>query len=137
MDRSNGLVDRKKAMSVEQRPILVVDDDETIAMSIESFLTEEGYTVMVAQNGKEALERVEAAPPAVILLDMKMPVMDGWAFASAYRQQEGPHAPIIVMTAAHDSRQRASEIAADGFIPKPFDLDELLALISRYIPPEP
>jgi CheY-like chemotaxis protein len=72
--------------------------------------------------------------PAVILLDMKMPVMDGWAFASAYRQQSGPHAPIIVMTAAHDSRQRASEIAADGFIPKPFDLDDLLALIRRYLP---
>lgn len=136
MDRSNGWVDWKKTMSGEQRPILVVDDDETIATTIESILTEEGYTVMVAQNGKEALERSEASPPAVILLDMKMPVMDGWAFASAYRQQSGPHAPIIVMTAAHDSRQRASEIEADGFIPKPFDLDELLALISRYIRPE-
>src|SRR5690242_7888415 len=89
LDRSNGLVDRKGTISVEQRPILVVDDDETIAMTIESFLTEEGYTVMVAQNGKEALERAEESPPAVILLDMKMPVMDGWAFASAYRQQEG------------------------------------------------
>ncbi|HEY7342214.1 MAG TPA: response regulator [Ktedonobacterales bacterium] len=121
-------------MAIEQRPILVVDDDDTIAMTLESFLIEEGYKVTVAHNGKEALERAEESPPAVILLDMKMPVMDGWAFASAYRQQSGPHAPIIVMTAAHDSRQRASEIAADGFIPKPFDLDELLALINRYIP---
>jgi two-component system, chemotaxis family, chemotaxis protein CheY len=103
-------------------------------MTLESFLIEEGYTVMVAHNGKEALERAEESPPAVILLDMKMPVMDGWAFASAYRQQGGPHAPIIVMTAAHDSRQRAREIAADGFIPKPFDLDDLLALVRRYIP---
>jgi DNA-binding response OmpR family regulator len=120
-------------MARGQGPILVVDDDDTIAMSLESFLIEEGYRVMVAHNGKEALERAEESPPAVILLDMKMPVMDGWAFASAYRQHDGPHAPIIVMTAAHDSRQRASEIAADGFIPKPFDLDELLALIGRYV----
>ena len=134
MGRSNELADQNKTMETEHRPILVVDDDVTIAMTIESFLIEEGYTVVIAHNGKEALERVEESSPVVILLDMKMPVMDGWAFASAYRQLAGPHAPIIVMTAAHDSRQRASEIAADGFIPKPFDLDELLALIRRYVP---
>ena len=134
MGRSNELADQNKTMETEHRPILVVDDDVTIAMTIESVLIEEGYTVVIAHNGKEALEFAEESPPAVILLDMKMPVMDGWAFASAYRQQDKPHAPIIVMTAAHDSRQRASEIAADGFIPKPFDLDELLALINRYIP---
>ncbi|HEY1387706.1 MAG TPA: response regulator [Ktedonobacterales bacterium] len=134
MGGSSGLADRSNMTAIEQRPILVVDDDDTIAMTLESFLVEEGYPVMVAHNGQEALERVEESSPAVILLDMKMPVMDGWAFASAYRQQDGPHAPIIVMTAAHDSRQRASEIAADGFVPKPFDLDELLALIRRYIP---
>lgn len=134
MGRSNGRADRSNMAGIDQRPVLVVDDDDTIAMTLESFLVEEGYKVMVAHNGKEALERAEASSPAVILLDMKMPVMDGWAFASAYRQQDGPHAPIIVMTAAHDSRQRASEIAADGFIPKPFDLDELLALMRRYLP---
>lgn len=134
MGRSNGRADRSNMAAIDQQPILVVDDDDTIAMTLESFLVEEGYKVMVAHNGKEALERAEASSPAVILLDMKMPVMDGWAFASAYRQQDGPHAPIIVMTAAHDSRQRASEIAADGFIPKPFDLDELLALMRRYLP---
>ena len=134
MGRSNGLADRSNMTAIDQRPILVVDDDDTIAMTLESFLIEEGYKVMIAHNGKEALERAEESSPAVILLDMKMPVMDGWAFASAYRQQSGPHAPIIVMTAAHDSRQRASEIAADGFIPKPFDLDDLLALIRRYLP---
>ncbi|HEU4782636.1 MAG TPA: response regulator [Ktedonobacterales bacterium] len=138
MGRSNRLAkrlaDRSNMTAIDQRPILVVDDDDTIAMTLESFLVEEGYMVMVAHNGKEALQRAEESSPAVILLDMKMPIMDGWAFASAYRQQSGPHAPIIVMTAAHDSRQRASEIAADGFIPKPFDLDELLAVIRRYIP---
>ncbi len=134
MGRSKGLADQSNMTAIDQRPILVVDDDDTIAMTLEAFFVEEGYKVMVAHNGKEALERAGKSPPAVILLDMKMPVMDGWAFASAYRQQSGPHAPIIVMTAAHDSRQRASEIAADGFIPKPFDLDELLAIIRRFVP---
>lgn len=116
------------------QPILVVDDDDTIATIIESFLTEEGYPVVVARNGKEALARAEESPPSVILLDMKMPVMDGWTFAANYRQQAGPHAPIVVMTAAHDSRQRAREIAADDFLAKPFDLDDLLSLVDRYYP---
>jgi CheY-like chemotaxis protein len=84
-----------------RRPILVVDDDEVIVHSIEFLLVEEGYPVVVAFNGREALARAEAR---LILLDMKMPVMDGWAFAAAYRGLPGPHAPIVVMTAAHDSR---------------------------------
>lgn len=116
-----------------QRYILVVDDDETIATIIESFLSEEGYPVVVAHNGKEAIEQTKEALPYVILLDMKMPVMDGWAFAAAYREQPGLHAPIVVMTAAHDSHQRANEVSADGVLPKPFDLDELLDLVCRYV----
>jgi CheY-like chemotaxis protein len=116
------------------RPILVVDDDRAIADIIASFLREEGYSVVVAHNGKEALEHAKVALVDLILLDMKMPVMDGWAFAAAYRNEAGWHAPIVVMTAAHDTRQRANEIAADGFIAKPFDLDDLLALVRRYIP---
>lgn len=115
-------------------PILVVDDDRAIADIISSFLREEGYSVVVAHNGKEALEHAKAALVDLILLDMKMPVMDGWAFAAAYRHQVKSHAPIVVMTAAHDSRQRANEIAADGFIAKPFDLDDLLAVVRRYVP---
>lgn len=119
--------------STSAGPILVVDDDEAIAQVIQLLLTEEGYAVVVAHNGQEALHRLADWLPCVILLDMKMPVMDGWKFAAAYRQQPGPHAPIVVMTAAHDSRQRANEIAADGVIAKPFDLDDLLALIRRYV----
>jgi CheY-like chemotaxis protein len=115
-------------------PILVVDDDGAIADIIASFLGEEGYSVIVAHNGKEALERTKGTLLDLILLDMKMPIMDGWAFAAAYRQQAGLHAPIVVMTAAHDTRQRANEIAADGFIAKPFDLDDLLALVRHYVP---
>lgn len=134
MSGTNGQDTLDTTMAPVQHPILVVDDDETIAAIIETFLSEEGYSVVVARNGKEALEWAEASLPSIILLDMKMPVMDGWAFAAAYRQQPEPHAPIVVMTAAHDSRQRAREIAADGFIPKPFDLDDLLTLVRRYTP---
>ena len=71
MGRSNGLADQSNTTAIDQRPILVVDDDDTIAMILESFLVEEGYKVMVARNGKEALARAEESSPAVILLDMK------------------------------------------------------------------
>lgn len=117
-----------------QRPILVVDDDEVILSTLALFLADEGYVVEVAGNGQEALERAEREHPRLILLDMKMPVMDGWAFAAAYRERPGPHAPIIVMTAARDARGRAAEIAADGFLAKPFDLDRLLDLVRQHAP---
>jgi two-component system chemotaxis response regulator CheY len=118
----------------EQRlPILLVDDDESILSTVEFLLTDEGYPVMVAANGSEALARAAARTPCLILLDMKMPVMDGWAFAAAYRDSPGPHAPIIVMTAAHDSHQRAAEIAADDVIAKPFDVNHLLDLVRKYV----
>jgi DNA-binding response OmpR family regulator len=115
-------------------PILIVEDDEVILSTIASLLVEEGFDVLTAFNGQEALAHVAQRRPRLILLDMKMPVMDGWAFAAAYREQEGPHAPIIVMTAAHDSRTRAVEIGADDYITKPFDVETLLDLIHRHAP---
>jgi CheY-like chemotaxis protein len=116
------------------QPILIVDDDHTISSAVEFILMEEGYAVVVAANGKEALQRVADREPQLILLDMKMPIMDGWAFATIYRQQPGPHAPIVIMTAAHDWQRRAIEVGADGCLAKPFDLDDLLDLVTRFAP---
>ena len=121
--------------SADRRLILVVEDDEAILRSVEQILTDEGYAVALAFNGRDALEQVRVSAPRLILLDMKMPVMDGWAFAAAYRQLPGPHAPIVALTAAHDSRARAAEIAAAGYIAKPFDLDKLLDLVRRFTAP--
>lgn len=121
--------------SADRRLILVVEDDEAILRSVEQILTDEGYAVALAFNGRDALEQVRMSAPRLILLDMKMPVMDGWAFAAAYRQLPGPHAPIVALTAAHDSRARAAEIAAAGYIAKPFDLDKLLDLVRRFTAP--
>jgi CheY-like chemotaxis protein len=120
---------------MQRQPILVVDDDEFILRAVAFALEDEGYTVAVATNGKEALAHAEQRPPSLILLDMKMPVMDGWAFAAAYRKRPGPHAPIIAVTAARDSRSWADEIAADGCVVKPFDLDYLLDLVRRFASP--
>ena len=113
-------------------PILVVDDDEGIREFVSLVLEDEGYEVVTAPHGAAALEFVARRVPAVILLDMRMPVMDGWQFAQAYRQRPGPHAPIIVVTAAPDAGERAVQIGAAGVLAKPFHLAELLTLVEGY-----
>ena len=109
--------------------ILVVEDDQEIRDFLALVLEGEGYAVRTAPNGAVALELIDEQTPELILLDMRMPVMDGWAFVPAYRGQPGPHAPIVVLTAARDAAQTASEVQADAHLGKPFNLDDLLAVV--------
>lgn len=111
--------------------VLVVDDDASIRQFIQMALEGRGYEVTTAEDGREALESVRSTPPGVILLDMRMPVMDGWAFTRAYRRTPPPHAPIVVLTAARDAAEYAGEVDADAFLAKPFNLRELLGLVGR------
>jgi len=113
-------------------PVLVVDDDQDILYSMDMALSDEGYEVLTASDGAEALTVLQQHVPKVILLDMRMPVMDGWQFAEAYRRQPGPHAPIVVVTAARDAAARAAEIEVEGVLPKPFRIDDLLQMVDRY-----
>lgn len=113
------------------RRVLVVDDDAGIRQLIQMALEGSGYDVATAEDGREALRAVKSHPPRVILLDMRMPVMDGWAFTRAYRQLPGPHAPIVVLTAARDAGEYAGEVEADAFLAKPFALRELLHLVGQ------
>lgn len=81
----------------------------------------------------EQREQGGQRPPAVILLDMQMPVMNGWEFAAAYHQRPGPHVPLVVMTAALDATGRAVEIGAADVLGKPFGLRALLDCVGRYV----
>src|SRR5919199_497806 len=92
----------------ETKRVLVVEDDESIRECVQVVLEDEGYDVIEASDGAAALALLDTVWPDVILLDMLMPGMDGWAFAVAYRQRPGPHAPIVVITAA-----RADQIDAE------------------------
>jgi DNA-binding response OmpR family regulator len=114
-----------------RRPILVVDDDPEILAMLRDFLEGEGFAIRTATNGAEALEALEDLAPALILLDMRMPVLDGWAFAAQLRERQVAY-PIVVMTAAESARSWAEEIGATGYIAKPFDVDELLQTIERH-----
>jgi DNA-binding response OmpR family regulator len=113
--------------------IALIEDDDGIREGLAMALTDEGYEVLTASDGARGLQLVEAARPDVILLDMKMPTMDGWAFARRYRELPGPKAPMLVITAASAAERRAEEIDAAAFLAKPFDLDELFDAIGRLL----
>ena len=113
-----------------ERPILVVDDDPTILATVSETLDLEGYPVVTANNGAEALAQVQSTRPSLVLLDMRMPVLDGWGFMRAVHER-GLHLQVIVMTATADARRWAAEIGAQGVLSKPFELDELLEAVER------
>jgi CheY-like chemotaxis protein len=113
-----------------QGVVLIVDDDQAIRDTLRDALELEGYPVALAANGQEALQAVEHGAPALILLDMRMPVMDGWTFARELKQR-GRAIPILVMTAAQSARKWAEEVGARDFVAKPFDLDDLLGKVEN------
>jgi len=96
----------------------------------------EGYQVARAADGAVGLAAVESVQPALVLLDMRMPVVDGWEFARLLRAR-GHVVPILVMTAAQDARRWAQEIDAAGYVPKPFHIVDLLDAVARFVDPTP
>jgi DNA-binding response OmpR family regulator len=113
--------------------VLVVEDDADLAALVEMIVSDAGYAVRGASDGADALARVEDEMPALVLLDMRMPVMNGWEFAREFRARWGRAAPIVVVTAAEDARLRAQEIDADGWLEKPFEIEDMLATVHRFL----
>jgi len=114
------------------RLVLIVDDDEDVQQTLRMTLTDEGYEVLCAHNGAEALAIIERLPrPCLILLDLIMPVMNGWEFRA--RQSSDPrlaHFPVVVMTAT--KTLEAAAIDAADLLHKPLELPELLAVVRRH-----
>ncbi len=120
-------------MATEGRTVLVVDDNEDLRTMVAFVLEVAGYGVRLAADGLEALEELGAGPPDLILLDMRMPRMDGWEFGRRVRAMNGHQIPVVVMTAAEHAEKRAKEIDADDFVAKPFDVDNLLHVVARHM----
>ena len=110
--------------------ILVVDDDPSIRTVFQLALESEGYNVAVAEHGKAALDRISERAPQVILLDIRMPVMDGRTFADEYHSQPGPHAPIVLVTARSQTDLPIDNIGAAAILLKPCDINLLLAKVA-------
>ena len=120
----------KPARSVDPLLVLVVDDDPDILDAICDILMGEGYRVARARHGREALAALDRERPALILLDLMMPVMDGLAFAQALRGREGDRDVPIIVISAEGNPQRAAAVGARAYLSKPFDIDALLSEVA-------
>jgi two-component system, OmpR family, alkaline phosphatase synthesis response regulator PhoP len=109
--------------------ILVVDDKASVRTVVGDYLSEEGFRVVTAENGREALYVARHEKPDLILLDIMMPEMGGYEFLRAYRKERGT--PVILLTARLEESDKVLglELGADDYVTKPFGIRELVARI--------
>lgn len=118
--------------TLDHPTVLVADDDAGVREMVREVLVDDGYEVMVAVNGLDAEERIEATPPNLILLDLHMPVVNGWQ-VHEWLKARGAHIPVVFMTAGERARREAERCHADAYLPKPFDLTMLTATVERFV----
>ena len=114
--------------------VLVVEDDITLRETLTEVLVDEGHEVRAAAHGHEALEHLDGWEPHVILLDLMMPTMDAFAFRERQRQLGvAAGAQTIVISASRDLESAAERLDADGWMAKPFLLDEVVDMVDRLL----
>ena len=113
--------------------VLIVEDDRNIAELLQLYLEKEGYAVITAEDGGKGLEKFRTIKPDLVLLDVMMPVMDGWAVCKAIRAES--QVPIIMLTAKGETDDKVSGLksGADDYITKPFEMKEGLARIEAVL----
>lgn len=113
--------------------VLLVDDDETLVRLLSFALDREGFEVIVARNGAEAVERARGTPPDLVILDIMMPVMDGWEACTRIREMSD--VPVLVLSAksAESDIVHGLALGADDYVKKPFGVQELLARIQALL----
>lgn len=121
---------------VQREVVLAVDDSEENLLLVEEYLRDWGYEVVLARNGREAIERFEDSHPSLIVLDVMMPVLDGYQACRAIkRSAQGRSVPIVMLTALADVEEKihALECGADDFLTKPINREELRTRIRSLI----
>ncbi len=113
--------------------VLVVEDDRNIAELLQMYLEKEGYAVTVAADGGQGLSKFRSISPDLVLLDVMMPVMDGWAVCKAIRAES--QTPVIMLTAKGETDDKVAGLrsGADDYITKPFEMREVLARIEAVL----
>ena len=113
--------------------VLVVEDDRNIAELLQMYLEKEGYTVTVAADGGQGPTKFRSVKPDLVLLDVMMPVMDGWAVCRAIRAESAT--PVIMLTAKGELDDKVAGLkqGADDYITKPFEMKEVLARIEAVL----
>jgi two-component system alkaline phosphatase synthesis response regulator PhoP len=113
--------------------VLVVDDEPQVVWMLQFSLEAEGYQTYAARDGRAALQEVKEHHPALMLLDIMMPVMDGWSVLEELQELPESERPRVVVVSARASlrdRAKATELGADAFVPKPFSVEELLDVLN-------
>ena len=118
----------------DPRKVLVIDDDDELVEVVRQVLRDAGYAVATVRHGAAALELTKHIAPDLILLDLSMPVMDGWSFVRQYRRTAKKGARIVLLTANNAAPDIARTLEADGYIIKPFAIDDLVATVARELP---
>lgn len=116
--------------------ILVAEDDEGTCLSIGDYLELEGYSVVIAKDGEEALRQVYQVQPQLIITDISMPRMDGYALIQKVRQQPMWRLlPVVFLTAHAETRDRIKgyQVGCDAYLPKPFELEEIGAVVRNLL----
>ena len=129
------------APASRDRPPLVLvvdddDDDDGVRAALRAALEDGGYGVATARDGDEALAAARSERPDVILLDLMMSNMSGWAFLSRYRRTPGPRAPVVVVSAIHAAVLDVVSLSKSGaraVVHKPFSVEELLETVGRQV----
>ena len=113
--------------------VLIVEDDRNIAELLQLYLEKEGYAVITAEDGGKGLEKFRTIKPDLVLLDVMMPVMDGWAVCKAIRAES--QVPIIMLTAKGETDDKVAGLksGADDYVTKPFEMKEVLARIEAVL----
>jgi CheY-like chemotaxis protein len=112
--------------------VLVVDDEPQVVWVLQFSLEAEGYTTFAAKNGLEALSEIAQHHPTLMVLDIMMPTMDGWSVLEAMTElprDERPRVVVVSALASLRDRAKAAELGADAYVPKPFNVDELLEVL--------
>jgi len=131
LERDDGAFHTK---TTPDRLLLVVDDDPSERSLLVDLFNSRGYAVVVAENGEDALKQLVDYAPDLVVLDLQMPVMDGFGFRAAQRTLSNFRAasvPVLVLTGTSDAARSAEALSAAGFVEKPFEPDHLVEAVMK------
>lgn len=113
--------------------VLIIDDDDELAEVLRQALRESGYAVATVRHGAAALELIGQIQPDLILLDLSMPIMDGWSFVTQYRRSARSGGRIVLLTGHPNVQEISQTLGADAYVGKPFELKQLLSTVEQQL----
>jgi CheY-like chemotaxis protein len=117
--------------------ILIVDDDENHRSLLSDYLQRLGYTTQEARDGQEALDLLNGDMPMAILLDLRMPVMSGWALLDALKKMPTTRSLPVIIISGYGYEWEAELVGANGYVSKPVDLDRVKSTLEEVVGPPP